>query len=67
MKRLVRNIKKFFRFMSRIFIHRESYMLDLTLEVKDNTSWVKNNISRTGGFICDTIELTKRFRKFNVH
>ena len=42
--------------MSRIFIHRESYMLDLTLEVKDNTSWVKNNISRTGGFICDTIE-----------
>ena len=42
--------------MSRIFIHRESYMLDLTLEVKDNTSWVKNNISRTGGFVCDTIE-----------
>lgn len=42
--------------MSRIFIHRESYMLDLTLEVKDNTSWVKNNISRTGSFVCDTIE-----------
>lgn len=42
--------------MSRIFIHRESYMLDLTLEVKDNTFWVKNDIIRTGGFVCDTIE-----------
>lgn len=42
--------------MSRIFIHRESYMLDLTLEVKDNNSWVKNDIIRTGGFVCDTIE-----------
>ena len=42
--------------MSRIFIHRESYMLDLTLEVKDNTSWIKNDIIRTGGFVCDTIE-----------